>query len=121
MDYDVWTGKQVLEEYYPYTATDGICDAAKINSAPAGRYISLGSGSIRVPPMDTEALKRVVQEVYRNPVVVYLNADDPAFGLFYKGQYVYEGSTKCHPMAVNHAVVVVGYSTSGCYWIIKNS
>lgn len=53
---------QVLEPYYPYTATGNghSCKQRKINITPPGRYISLKTGAIRVTPArDTEALKKV--------------------------------------------------------------
>ena len=98
------------EESYPYEATDGTCDQAKIsiNAASISAFEDL-------PSNDELAL---LQAVASQPVSISLNTG-------YDFQFYSSGVFTGHcGTDLNHGVLVIGYGTSEYgtkYWLIKNS
>lgn len=90
---------------YPYTAREGTCKRV----TPAATIPGAG----RVPPGDEVALQAYVAQ---GPVLALVNAS-AAFDS-YKGG-IFTGP--CSDNNPTQAVLIVGYTTGGGYWIVKNS
>jgi KDEL-tailed cysteine endopeptidase len=86
------------EANYPYTAKNGTC-------SPKGTKISNLTGSTSIAPT-TDAIKLAVM---KQPVAVAV--DSTNWGPYLSGIFSCNSST-----IVNHAVVIVGYTST--YWII---
>ncbi|GAB2303198.1 hypothetical protein Dimus_037195 [Dionaea muscipula] len=99
------------EDAYPYTGSQGSCNAA------ANPIIASITGFQDVPANNEEALQ---QAVASQPVSVAIDASDPSFQSYSSGIYSGPCSTN-----LDHAVTVVGYGTDpnsgNPYWIVKNS
>mmetsp|Transcript_15277 Transcript_15277/g.40293 ORF Transcript_15277/g.40293 Transcript_15277/m.40293 type:complete len:496 (-) Transcript_15277:1023-2510(-) len=101
------------EEDYPYTATEGECEAIKLN-----KHALTIDGFEDVPENNEAALKAAVAH---QPVSVAIEADQQAFQLYMGGVFADE---TCGT-ELDHGVLVVGYGTDPetnmGYWIVKNS
>ncbi|PRW59039.1 ervatamin-B-like [Chlorella sorokiniana] len=101
------------EASYPYTASDGQCQANKAVAVKAA-----GPGYVHIQPESRGAL---LQAVSNQPTVVSYWADQ-SFQHF--GGGVYTGSSQCSNSKTNHAVLATGFDMSPgevAFWIIKNS
>nr|AWU67389.1 putative cathepsin L [Crangon crangon] len=76
------------------------------------------TGYKSIPFGDEEIQAKVVRDI--GPINVLIDASNLSFQLYYSGIYY---DPNCNPLAVNHALVAVGYGTQGDndYWILKNS
>ena len=107
----LWRNGIPLEKNYPYTGVEGECR----KDIPEFKDLNL-LGYQFVLSHSSSALQSALQH---NPVCIAL-AGDPMKFLFYgEGIFDCEDCSKAN----NHAVLLVGYDTSGNipYWIIKNS
>lgn len=106
-------GQASARAYGPYTARDGACRMANVTRA-GGARIAGTPAHTSVLPFSATALRRAVAA---QPTVVAVWAD--AALMFYSSG-VFQGTT-CLNTTVNHAVLVVGYDTTGPepYWLIK--
>jgi len=93
---------------YPYYAVDGTCESF----TPVGRI----SNCQKTQPGNQLALK---QAVYKQPVMVCIEADTPTFQFYQSGIL---DSFDCGT-SLDHAVIIVGYGEENGtkYWIVKNS
>lgn len=98
------------ESIYPYTASDDQCTAD-----PSGDFVinSWEYVDISQQVPSTEKLKQAIYEHGPVAVAVCVNR---AFQSYQGG--VFDGKG-CR--SINHAVVLVGWSNVGGYWILKNS
>lgn len=102
---------------YGYWASDYRNCTATSNTLVAGRI----TGWERVPAFSQWALMKAVN---MQPVLVYISASSPDFQAYTSGPpgsdnfAVYDGNCSTE---VDHSLVVVGYSVSGNYWILKNT
>jgi len=108
--YVIANGGITSESNYPYTATDGTCNAAK-----AKQVVATISSFTDVPAGSESALMAAVAQ---QPVSVAVEADQSVFQL-------YAGGVMTSPCGTNldHGVLVVGYGTQNGldYWKVKNS
>jgi len=101
---------QMLDAAYPYTAKDGTCqyvaDEGKVSTTNQGTHIKENSAAI-MTALDSA------------PVSVAIAADSYIFQT-YKSGIITDSSCGTR---LDHAVAVVGYSTSGStpYYILRNS
>jgi len=112
--FDWWIrhGGAVLESDYPYKARDQRCqNSGKQVAATLRSYSNVAKGS-------ESSLKQAAGVV--GPVSVAIDASHYSFQSYRSGVY-YE--PRCSSYRLDHAVLVVGYGTSGSsdYWIVKNS
>lgn len=114
-DFVVDNGGIDTEESYPYTASEGQCDLARM-----ARHVVTIDGYEDVPENDEVALKKAVAH---QPVSVAIEADARSFQLYGGGVF---DDVACGT-ELNHGVLVVGYGQSEVngtempYWKIKNS
>jgi cathepsin L len=111
--YIIANGGIDTEASYPYRqSTSYIC---KYNVANKGASIRTYKD---IPQGSELGLQNAI--AYRGPVSVAIDASKYSFQL-YTGGYYYE--PRCSSTSLNHGVLTVGYgaSTSGDYWIVKNS
>ncbi|KAL2622996.1 hypothetical protein R1flu_003201 [Riccia fluitans] len=112
-EYIRYNGGIDTEEAYPYKAADGVC-SFKVSSVGATVY-----DVVNITAYDEDELKDAV--AFQRPASIAFEVID-GFSLYSSGVY---SDPKCHsgPETVNHAVLAVGYDTTGDipYWIIKNS
>ncbi|KAL3692641.1 hypothetical protein R1sor_006292 [Riccia sorocarpa] len=112
-EYIRYNGGLDTEESYPYRAADGVC-SFKDSSVGAKVY-----DVVNITAYNEEELKDAV--AFQRPVSIAFEVID-GFNLYTSGVYA---DPKCRsgPETVNHAVLAVGYDTTGDvpYWIIKNS
>ncbi|KAK4423899.1 Vignain [Sesamum alatum] len=104
-------GGLTTENVYPYKATDGSCDAAKMN-APVVRI----DGHEGVPENNEEALMKAVAN---QPVSVAIDASGSNMQFYSEGVYTGDCGTE-----LDHGVGLVGYGTTvdgTKYWTVKNS
>ncbi|XP_057811078.1 vignain-like [Salvia miltiorrhiza] len=104
-------GGLATETFYPYRATDGICDATKMN-VPAVTI----DGYENVPANDEDALMKAVAN---QPVSVAMDAGGSNLQFYSEGVFTGECGTE-----LDHGVAVVGYGSTldgTKYWIVKNS
>ena len=75
------------------------------------------SGSLFIPGREQMVRDEVKSD---GPVVVVMDASDPAFRLYKSGIY---SSETCEESSPNHAVLIIGYGTEAgqAYWLVKNS
>jgi len=102
------------EEYYPYTAKNGRCQYnPSYVGARCRRYVEYRN-------LSEYQLKKKVATV--GPLSVAIDAGQTSFQLYKNGVY-YEPKCKKAIGRLNHAVLVVGYGSTGGkdYWIVKNS
>jgi len=98
-----------LESSYPYTGRDGSCKFDKTKSK-----VKINSWS-KVTPKSASAMKEALAKA---PLAVSIEADKSVFQSYKSGVFK---STSCGTN-LDHAVLAVGYETSGdAHWIIKNS
>ncbi|XP_028803858.1 ervatamin-B [Neltuma alba] len=114
-DYVIRNRGVASEVLYPYTATNGTCNAflETFRNASIDGHRWVGSRS-----EDT-----LFCAVARQPVTALVQASGPDF-MFYQNGIIDESACRnISPCTVNHGVLVVGYGTiSGQdYWIVKNS
>lgn len=108
-DYLVNTGLPP-ESYYPYTASNGSCSGAQ--SGWQDHTYKIGSwGSV---DQSVDALKQAVAAYGPIPAGFIVYAD---FMNYQSGVYSYTTGEK----EGGHAILVVGYSDEGQYFIVKNS
>ncbi|KAJ8447958.1 hypothetical protein Cgig2_028834 [Carnegiea gigantea] len=100
-------GGLTTEANYPYTGTDGVCDAKRAtnNAASIGGYED-------VPADDEEALMKAVAH---QPVSVAVEGGGFDFQFYSGGVFTGQCGTD-----LDHAVLAIGYG-GGEYWLIKNS
>ncbi|KAL3617042.1 hypothetical protein CASFOL_039436 [Castilleja foliolosa] len=99
------------EDNYPYSATDGVCDAEK-----ASYSVAQISGYAIVPPNDEAAL---LEAVARQPVAVTVDDSSPEFKYYAGGVFVGPCGT-----GGGHQFLVIGYGVSEDgvkFWLVKNS
>ena len=118
-DYHEWKGDPcggtgaVLEEYFPYTATNGSCNCPYPHDYFIDDWAYIG-GQWQTPSVD--AMKQAIMEY--GPISVGVSVND-AFQAY--GSGVFNG---CENGSVNHAVTLVGWDDDdgdyGC-WILRNS
>lgn len=98
------------EVSYPYQARDGTCRFSRAGVGATCKKYAYPSRTERV-------LKTAVATV--GPISVAIDANHRSFQLYRSGVY---NEPSCSTR-VNHAVLVVGYGTSGTtdYWLVKNS
>jgi len=98
------------ETDYVYTAKQGTC-------AASGKTIRATISSFKDVTVNSDASLETA--VATNPVSVALEADKSSFQFYSGGVY----SDAACGTTLDHAVLVVGYATSGAtkYWIVKNS
>ncbi|XP_061351273.1 vignain-like [Gastrolobium bilobum] len=104
-------GGITTESSYPYTASDGSCDASKANDPAV-----LIDGHETVPANDEDALLKAVSN---QPVSVAIDAGGSDFQFYSEGVFTGTCGTE-----LDHGVAVVGYGTTvdgTNYWIVKNS
>lgn len=100
------------EANYPYTGEDGTCDTTK----EADKVVTI-DGYTDVAETDAAVLCAVVQQ----PVSVGMDGSAIDFQLYTGG--IYDGDCSSDPDDIDHAVLIVGYSSEDDvdYWIVKNS
>ncbi|CAM6025084.1 unnamed protein product [Sphagnum balticum] len=105
--YIIENGGIDTEEDYPYTATDGTCQAAK-NVVSINDYADVTENN------ETALL----QAVSVQPVSVAIDASGRGFQLYQKGVFTGKCGTD-----LDHGVLLVGYGTTAGikHWIVKNS
>lgn len=110
--YVIRNGGVDSESFYPYEHKTGIC-----RYSVKGKAGSCSSFRL-LPQGDEKTLQAAVASV--GPVAVAINAKLPSFHLYWGGLY---NVPNCNSKLVNHAVLVVGYGTSGGqdFWLVKNS
>lgn len=106
--YIIKNGGLDTEKDYPYKAANGVCNKQKLKR----KVVSI-DGFEDVPPMSESALMKAVTA---QPVSVAIQANERAFQLYGGGVLDSQCGTQ-----LDHGVLAVGYSTSGGYWIVKNS
>ncbi|KAH7285031.1 hypothetical protein KP509_33G008600 [Ceratopteris richardii] len=100
------------EMEYPYTASDGICNAERKENF---KVVTI-DGFTDVPPNNEEALLQAVSE---QPVSVAIEASSLNFQLYAGGVFTGECGTR-----LDHGVTLVGYGATDDgleYWIVRNS
>ncbi|KAG1658980.1 hypothetical protein FOA52_008682 [Chlamydomonas sp. UWO 241] len=151
IDY-VYAVNQTTEERYPYaqsaSATTAACDAALVDGASPGQAVKLSGTTVYVTPNSEAAL---IAALGTAPVVAYFAGTLTGPGLLCfvvvvvtaggggRGEHsralrsttrykAYSGGVytpdTCDPAGLNHALVIVGYTTDGsdgAYWLVKNS
>ncbi len=97
------------ENTYPYKAVDEKCRESSCSS------LFKISGYTDVPTSDENALQLAV---YKQPVSVAIEADQPGFQFYSRGVF----NTNCG-YKLDHGVLAVGWGTEGGlkYWRVKNS
>jgi cathepsin L len=126
-DYLASVNGSELETSYPYLFADtagsaGTCMYNSTSAVVASVAGTLGvNTSTWVTPLGSEsALQAAVSSI--GPISVCIDAGVLSFMLYESGIYT---DTTCsnNPSDLDHAVVVVGYGTSGsqAYWIVRNS
>lgn len=100
------------EADYPYTGEDGTCNTTK-----EGYKVVTIDGYTDVAETDAAVLCAVVQQ----PVSVGMDGSAIDFQLYSGG--IYDGDCSSDPDDIDHAVLIVGYSSEDDvdYWIVKNS
>ncbi|KAI4332557.1 hypothetical protein L6164_017453 [Bauhinia variegata] len=102
-----------IEDDYPYTAQDGICDPNKVpkNVVTIDGYKNATKFSE----------KSLFCSVAKQPVSVALDARD--FQFYQSGIYDGANCTGAEDLSTTHAVLIVGYDSidGEDYWIVKNS
>jgi hypothetical protein len=98
------------EANYPYTAKDGTCNKTK-----AAQIAATISSYKDVAHNNPTALQTAVVQ---QPISIAVEADQSAWQLYKSGTVTGNCGTN-----LDHAVLIVGYNTSGStpYWIVKNS
>jgi cathepsin F len=106
---DIITNKGLTDEAdYPYTGEDGTCQTGKPSMAMISNWTSLS----------TDVTQIMTYLVSNGPLSITLNADL----LFSYTSGIITGSPDdCPNSGSDHAVLLVGYSQSQDYWLIKNS
>ncbi|THU51128.1 hypothetical protein C4D60_Mb06t27760 [Musa balbisiana] len=110
-EFIISNGGLTTDANYPYTASDGTCDAVKSSSKEATI-----SGYESVPGIGEPSLLKAVA---RQPVSVAIDAGGPAFQFYSSGVFTGKCGTN-----LDHGVTVVGYGTTADgtqYWLLKNS
>ncbi|KAG6544130.1 hypothetical protein Mapa_014442 [Marchantia paleacea] len=112
-EYIRYNGGIDSEEAYPYHALDETC---KFKPSAVGAKVY---DVVNITAYDEDELKDAV--AFQRPVSIAFEVID-GFNLYSSGVYT---TPNCNtgPETVNHAVLAVGYDTTGDipYWIIKNS
>lgn len=104
-------GGLTTEANYPYTGTDGVCNAKRAASNAASI-----SGYENVPADDEEALMKAVAH---QPVSVAVEGGGFDFQFYSGGVFTGQCGTD-----LDHAALAIGYGAAdggGKYWLIKNS
>uniref|UniRef100_A0A5B6ZEN8 Putative low-temperature-induced cysteine proteinase-like n=1 Tax=Davidia involucrata TaxID=16924 RepID=A0A5B6ZEN8_DAVIN len=100
------------ESDYPYTGVDGTCNTAKeeIKAVTIDGYEDID-----------EEESALLCAVIKQPISVGIDGSAFDFQLYTGG--IYDGSCSGDPDDIDHAVLIVGYSSEGDedYWIVKNS
>jgi len=109
MEYTAANGIE-LESEYPYTAADGTCKYSKAQV----KFQNKGYANVTNNNEVAMATALVTQ-----PLSVCVEADQNVFQLYTGGVIT---SASCGT-SLDHAILAVGYSTSGSqpYWLVKNS
>lgn len=100
------------EANYPYTGEDGTCNTTK-----EGYKVVTIDGYTDVAESDSAVLCAVAQQ----PISVGMDGSAIDFQLYTGG--IYDGDCSSDPDDIDHAVLIVGYSSEDDvdYWIVKNS
>jgi len=102
-----------LESCYPYAATDGTCGSA-CGTRTAATYTIAGWAHVTTTSPTVSAIRDAL--VSYGPLVTTMDV--------YTDFYAYSGGVYSYTTGVNeggHAVLIVGYSDAGQYFIVKNS
>ena len=91
-------------EVYPYTARDEAC-------IESGKTPYFNAGDLAGYTQITDDLVQMKSKLREQPLSIAINASDPDFSQYASGVYAASAS-QCNPNALNHAVVVVGYTDS---------
>lgn len=98
------------ESCYPYVGSKGTCNTSCTKYYPIENWYYVGSSS-GVP--STSSIKQAIYDYGPVAAAVYATS---AFQSYNSGIFDY-----CQSGSVNHGIVLVGWSDSGGYWILKNS
>ena len=106
------SGKFMLEEDYPYTGVEGICQFDKskgVTKVTGYRTVIAGS--------ESDLATKIAQY---GPAAIAIDASHWSFQLYSSGIY---NEPSCSSQYLDHAVGCVGYGKEGLlsYWIIRNS
>lgn len=106
---------QTSNSIYPYAGITGTCSIPIAAQAP-GSVLKLTGSPIYFNTLSEAALKAAVDVA---PTVITFLVSNSFYSY---GGGVYAG-TDCATSGINHAMVVVGYSTSSSppYWLVRNS
>ena len=107
------TGGIDTAESYPYTGVKGPCH---FNPSTVGAKLT---GYFDIPTGKCEALRHAVATI--GPIAAAIDASHRSFQLYRSGIY---SSLDCSSTHLDHAVLVIGYSTAKgqeSYWLCKNS
>lgn len=119
MDYAI-ANLVTLDSVIPYTQQTGTCGAplmANVTAAAViGETMQMSGYHVNLLPYNAPMLMNAVTSA---PTVAYIDVED-SFRSYAGGIYVANGCTT----AVNHAIVIVGYTnsaTAGNFWNVRNS
>ncbi|KAL9166313.1 hypothetical protein ABFS82_05G021700 [Erythranthe guttata] len=104
-------GGLTTETVYPYSAKDGRCDSAKVNTPAV-----VIDGHENVPVNNENALMKAVAN---QPVSIAMDAGGSSLQFYSEGVFTGDCGTE-----LDHGVAIVGYGTTvdgTKYWIVKNS
>jgi len=107
----VETNGLCFETAYPYTAVDGTCKKSSCTSK-----VSVSSFT-DVTQGDTDALKAACAQ--NGPISIAVNANP--WQMYTGGIFTPTLFQRCSGAKLDHGVLLVGFSTSGGYWKVKNS
>ena len=101
-----------LELTNPYKARDAVCSTTKGTTVEVLDYTQLS-------PKDTTSMMNVLDEGYSLSIALKSGTYD---FMYYDGG-ILDDPYDCYDNTVDHAVVIVGYGTSGGipYWIVRNT
>lgn len=95
-------------EHYPYKARRGTCQTTeKVKYAQVARYH-------KFEQVSEDQLTELIAT--HGPMSIAINADPLQW---YSGGVINDDASECDPDALDHAVLVVGYTPD--YWIVRNS
>jgi C1A family cysteine protease len=110
----------VYENYYPYVATDGICNVSRASDFYLTRYwtqyLETSGLTARI-----NAVKAAITNY--GPSVLWMMIYNDFWHSYSSGVYIYDGTSAS---VGGHLIAVVGWAddssvTNGGYWICKNS